>query len=139
MICGGTLTATLQLQDGATNPINLGLVTYNLRLGVDNGGAFICTTPCGGVRLVVTSSLTRTTPSTIQAAITVQNIGSTTANNVVVTTAKLGSSTGTPLPQGLGDVPAGGSTVACCTLTTHHRAGLCLVWVARIPGRIQQQ
>ena len=105
--CGDTITATLQLQDGA---INLGTVTYTFTLGVDTGGGFVCTTPCGGVRLVVTSQVTRSDESTVQATITVQNIGSETANNVTVTTAKLGSTNGTPLPQSLGNL-APGATV----------------------------
>jgi predicted extracellular nuclease len=102
--CGDTITATLQLQDGA---INLGTVTYSFRLGVDTGNGFVCTSPCGGVRLVVTSRVTRSNESTVQATITVQNIGSETANNVIVTTAKLGSTPGAPLPQSLGNLAPG--------------------------------
>ena len=69
----------------------------------------ICTTPCGGVRLVVTSSLTRPASSTVLADVTVQNIGSTAANNVMLTNAKLGSTNGTPLPQSLGNLAPGAS------------------------------
>ena len=105
MICGTTLTATLQLQDGINN---LGTVSYDFTIGVDNGGGFVCVAPCGGVQLVVTSSLTRTTASMVQATINVQNNGSFTANNVVLTTGKLGGTTGTSLPQSLGDIPPGG-------------------------------
>lgn len=107
--CGDLITATLQLQDGA---INLRTVTYTFRLGVDSGGGFVCTTPCGGVRLVVTSQVTRSDQSTVQAAVTVQNIGSETANNVTVTTAKLGPTVGAPLPQSLGNIAPGASVNA---------------------------
>jgi subtilisin-like proprotein convertase family protein len=69
----------------------------------------VCTTPCGDVRLVVTSSLSRPASSTVAANVTVQNIGSTTANNVKLTTAKLGATNGTPLPQSLGNLAPGGS------------------------------
>ena len=102
--CGDTITATLQLQDGATN---LGTVTYSFRLGVDTGHGFICTSPCGGVRLVVTSRVTRGDASTVHSAITVQNIGSATASDVKVTTARLGSTLGAPLPQSLGNLAPG--------------------------------
>ena len=69
----------------------------------------VCTTPCGGVRLVVTSSLSRPTAGTVSANVTVQNIGSVTANDVMLTTAKLGATNGTPLPQSLGNIAPGGS------------------------------
>jgi hypothetical protein len=107
LICGGTLTATLQLQDGTTN---FGTVTYNFTLGVNNGGGFVCTTPCGGVRLVVRSSLSRTSSMTVQANITVENIGTLPADNTMLTTAKLGSNSGTPLPQALGNIEPGASS-----------------------------
>jgi subtilisin-like proprotein convertase family protein len=71
-----------------------------------------CTTPCGDVRLVVTSTLTRPTAGTVQASYSVQNIGTTTANNVMLTTAKLGSTNGTPLPQSLGNIAPGGSVAS---------------------------
>jgi len=107
--CGDTITATLQLQDGT---INKGTVTFTFRLGVDSGGTFVCTTPCGGVRLMITSQLTRTDGSTVQAIFTVQNTGSETANNVTVTNARLSSTVGSPLPQSLGNIAAGESANA---------------------------
>ena len=108
LICGGTLTATLQLQDGTTD---LGTVTYTFTIGVnDDSGGFVWTTPCDDVRLVVTTSLTRTSPSNVQASVNVQNIGTVPANNTMLTTAKVGStSTSTPLPQLLGTIPPSGS------------------------------
>jgi Subtilase family len=69
----------------------------------------LCTTPCGGVRLVLTSVLSRPASSTVQANVTVQNIGSTTANGVTLTTARLGATNGTPLPQNLGNIAPGAS------------------------------
>ena len=106
LICGGTLTATLQLQDGTNN---LGTVTYNFTLGVNNGGSFVCTTPCGGVRLLVKSSLSRTSSTTVQANITIQNIGTLQADNTMMTTATLGANSGAPLPQALGNIAPGSS------------------------------
>jgi hypothetical protein len=107
--CGSTVTATLQLQDGATN---LGTVSFNFTLGVNTGGGFVCTTPCGGVRLVVTSTLSRVDLSTVRANITVQNIGSEAANGVVLTTTRLGATNGAGLPQTLGNLAPGASANA---------------------------
>ena len=85
-----------------------GSIAGGWSLGITTSTA-VCTTPCGGVRLVVTSSLSRPASSTVLAAVTVQNIGSVTANNVMLTTAKLGATNGTPLPQSLGNLAPGGS------------------------------
>ena len=112
--CGGTITATLQLQDGSTS---LGTISYNFTLGVDSGGGFVCTAGCGGVRLLVTSTVNRSDSSTVRATVTVQNIGSDPANNAVLTTAKLGSTNGTPLPQNLGNIAAGASATTQVNFT----------------------
>lgn len=92
---GQTITATLQT--------NLGPVTYTFTAGP---------TPCGGVRLVTTSTLTCTSPSTVQAMITVSNIGTLPAGSASLTIARLGSTNGTPLPQSLGTIAPGGSATA---------------------------
>jgi subtilisin-like proprotein convertase family protein len=68
-----------------------------------------CTTPCGGVRLNVTSTLTRIDATHVSSTLTVQNIGNAVANNVILTTAKLGSTNGTPLPQSFGNIAPGAS------------------------------
>jgi uncharacterized repeat protein (TIGR01451 family) len=93
---GGTITATLQLQDGATN---LGTVTYTFTAGPS---------PCGGVRLVTSSTLARM-GSNVLATVTVSNIGTLPAVNVMLTTATLGGTSGTPLPQSLGTIGPGSS------------------------------
>ena len=98
---GQMITATLQT--------NLGPVTYNFTAGP---------APCGGVRLVTSSSLTCTSPSNVQATVTVSNIGTLPAANVMLTTAMLGSTSGTPLPQSLGTINPGanvGTTVNFAT------------------------
>jgi parallel beta helix pectate lyase-like protein len=94
---GQTISATLQLQDGTTN---LGTVNFNFTAGP---------APCSFVRLVVSSSLSRADASTVVGAIMVQNIGSLPANDVTLNTAKLGTTNGTPLPQGLGNLAPGES------------------------------
>jgi hypothetical protein len=70
---------------------------------------YTCTVPCGGVNLVVTSTLSRTSGTNVAAAVSIQNLGSATANNVMLTTAKLGATNGTPLPQSLGNLAPGAS------------------------------
>jgi Fungalysin metallopeptidase (M36) len=100
---GQTIVVTLQLQDGAND---LGTVSFNFIAGP---------APCGIVRLVVTSSTSRANATTVVTAITVQNIGALPANDVVVTTARLGSTNGTPLPQSLGSLAPGALTSTIVT------------------------
>jgi len=81
----------------------------------------VCTNPCGIVRLVTSSTLTRTSPSNVLANITVSNIGTLSAANVMLTTATLGGTPGTPLPQSLGTIAPGASvntTVSFATMST---------------------
>jgi len=77
----------------------------------------LCTANCSQVRLDVTSTLTRTNSTTVSAVIRVTNIGSITANNVVVSTARLGAANGAPVPQTLGNI-APGATVTVPTSIT---------------------
>jgi subtilisin-like proprotein convertase family protein len=67
-----------------------------------------CTTPCGMARLVVTSTLTRDNGTTVRATYRVENTGTVQADDVQLTTAQLGATNGTPLPQSLGSIPPGG-------------------------------
>jgi hypothetical protein len=58
---------------------------------------------------VVTRTLARTGGQVV-ATLTISNNGGTTAQNVVLASAKIGTvSTTSTLPQTLGDIPAGGS------------------------------
>ena len=93
---GQTITVSLQLQDGMNN---LGTVSYNFTAGP---------APCGGVRLLVTSSASRANATTVVVAVTVQNLGSDAAATVTLTNARLGATSGTPLPQSLGSLAPGG-------------------------------
>jgi subtilisin-like proprotein convertase family protein len=77
----------------------------------------VCTTPCGGPNVVVFSTLSRSNSSTVIASITVQNIGAFQANNVMLTTAKLGATNGTPLPQSLGSLAPGASVNTVVSFT----------------------
>ncbi|MFN2512357.1 MAG: hypothetical protein ABR568_13055 [Pyrinomonadaceae bacterium] len=88
----------------------------NARMRIDTisifGSSTVCTTPCGGVRLVTSSILACTSSSNVQAMITISNTGTLPANNVTLTIARLGSTNGTPLPQPLGAIAPGGSATA---------------------------
>ena len=66
------------------------------------------------VSLVVTSSLSALSGG-YQAAVKVTNNGGSTADNVELTTATLGSAAGTPLPQSLGNIAGSGSATATVT------------------------
>ena len=70
----------------------------------------ICTSPCGMVRLLVNSTLVRTNATTVKVTYTISNTGTATANNAVLTTATLGPTAGTPLPQNVGSIAAGASS-----------------------------
>jgi hypothetical protein len=74
----------------------------------------VCAQNCAPVRLITKTVLSRLGPD-VQAAITVTNTGSSTANSVALTRALLGARAGAPLPQSLGNVPAGGSATAVVT------------------------
>jgi hypothetical protein len=64
----------------------------------------------GTVQLITTAALTQISDGSYQAAVTIVNNGTGTAQNVVLTAATLGSATGSTLPLTVGDIaPAGGS------------------------------
>jgi len=58
----------------------------------------VCNTTCNIVRLVTTTSLTRSGANVV-ATVSVQNQGVVTVNNVALTLASLGAVNGTPIPQ----------------------------------------
>jgi hypothetical protein len=104
--CSDTITLTLQLQDGATN---LGTASYTFTLG--------CNTACAGAPRISTSSTLSCSGSNTVATITISNSGTATANGVVLTTAKLGGVNGTPLPQSVGTLTPGASSVKTVTFS----------------------
>ncbi|HEV2905094.1 MAG TPA: hypothetical protein VGW32_08610, partial [Pyrinomonadaceae bacterium] len=94
---GQTITATLQLQDGAANR---GAVTFSFTAG---------SSPCGGIRLVITSSALQRNAGTVTTTVTVENIGTLPADNVTLTSATLGSTGGSFVSQKLGTINMGAS------------------------------
>ncbi len=85
---------------------DVGNINLGWELNITTSAA-VCTTPCGIVRLVVTSTLTRVNATTVKATYRVQNTGTVTANSVQLTNAKLGVAVGSPLPQALGSIAPG--------------------------------
>ena len=67
--------------------------------------------PPSGINLVVTKVLTRTGGNVV-VQLTVSNTGGTPANNVTLTSVKVGSLAATPLPQNLGTIGASASAQA---------------------------
>ena len=68
--------------------------------------------PSGGgspANLVVTRTLARDGAGQVVATLTIANTGGTAAQNVTLSVAKIGTISGTPLPQSLGTIAAGAS------------------------------
>ena len=68
-------------------------------------------TKAGTIQLITSSTYTQLGDGSYQAAVTVSNAGTGTAQGVVLTGATLGAGTGTPTPQPLIDIPPGGIAV----------------------------
>jgi len=67
-----------------------------------------------GVNLIITKSLARVGGNVV-ATLTIANNGGANAQNVVLTSAKIGSTSGTPLPQTIGSIGAGSSAQVTVT------------------------
>lgn len=68
------------------------------------------------VQLVTTTALVLQNDGSYQATVTISNTGASAAQNVVLTGVSLGSASGTPVPQSLGDIASGGSATGVVTL-----------------------
>ncbi len=64
--------------------------------------------------LIVTRTLARVAGQVV-ATLTIANNGGSSAQNVVLTTAQIGATSGTPLPQSLGTIPARAAVMATVT------------------------
>jgi hypothetical protein len=74
--------------------------------------------PSGGgspANLVVTRTLARDGAGQVVATLTIANTGGTAAQNVTLSVAKIGTTSGTPLPQSLGAIGAGASVQSTVT------------------------
>ena len=81
-----------------SNPNYQGSATGTLVISVSSGGTVV---------LITTATLTGSASTGYTATVTVANTGTGTASNVLLTTATLGSATGSPLPQTLGSIASG--------------------------------
>ncbi len=84
---------------------------------VITGTTFVCNTACAGAPRIATSAVLSCNGSNTVATIRVTNSGTATANNVVLTTANLGSVSGTPLPQTVGSLAPGASATRTVTFS----------------------
>ena len=103
---GQTLSVTFTPADAADYTTATASTTINVNPAAP-------TTP--GVSLVVTKVLQRTSGNVV-VQLTIANTGGTNANNVILTSVKIGSVAGTTLPQTLGTVGAGASVQAVVTV-----------------------
>jgi hypothetical protein len=79
--------------------------------------SFVCNTACAGAPRISTSTVLSCSGSNIVATITISNSGTATANGVVLTNAKLDGVNGTPLPQSVGTLAPGASSVKTITFS----------------------
>jgi hypothetical protein len=71
--------------------------------------------PSTVAKLVVTQTFSRNASNQVVASLKVANTGGAAAQNVTLTTAKIGTIVGTPLPKALGPIPAGGQIATTVT------------------------
>ena len=99
---GQTLSVTFTPTDAADYTTAAASTTINVNAAPS---------PPSGINLVVTKVLTRTGGNVV-VQLTVSNTGGTPANNVTLTSVKVGSLAATPLPQNVGTIGASASAQA---------------------------
>jgi hypothetical protein len=99
---GQTLSVTFTPADAADYTTAAASTTINVNAAPS---------PPSGINLVVTKVLTRTDGNVV-VQLTVSNTGGTPANNVTLTSVKVGSLAATPLPQNVGTIGASASAQA---------------------------
>ena len=118
VVATGTIANGSRLTSLTVPSIAPGTHTYTAQyLGDTNyaalafGSFTVTATPMMSVQLVTTASLSKVGDG-YQATVVVSNRGTSTAQNVVVTTATLGASSGAPTPQSLGNIAPGAYAMA---------------------------
>jgi hypothetical protein len=86
--CGQVISLSLQLQDGTAS---LGTVNINATLG--------CNSSCAGAPRISATPVLSCSNGSVVATFTISNSGTATANHVILSTVRLGTAVGTPLPQ----------------------------------------
>jgi len=105
--------------DECFTPANSGFRVDTISLAASG---FSCNSSCTQARLVTTTSLARNGADVV-ATISVQNQGITTATNVTLTSATLGATSGTPIPQNLGNLGAGQTATTTVTFANPGPSG----------------
>jgi regulation of enolase protein 1 (concanavalin A-like superfamily) len=107
---GNTETCTANYPTASLAPGNSTItVTYAGDTNYAPGSATATLTVSGpaNVQLVTTTALALQNDGSYQATVTVSNTGSSAAQNVALTSVLLGSASGAPVPQSLGDIAPG--------------------------------
>jgi len=120
----GTITIPDRSQlNGTNSTFTLTLMTSDGILPSHDTNVTITPAPLatGPIQLVAAATLTQLGDGSYQAAVTVSNVGTGTAQGVVLTAATLGAANGTPSPQPLIDIPPGGFAIT--TLSFPSSAG----------------
>ena len=109
------ITVTVNIASNAVSPL---VTTASMTGGTDNTSGNNSSTDTatlgaaaiqsGSAILVTTASLSKQADGSYQVVITITNNGTGTAQNVQLLSATLGSASGSPAPQSIADVPAGG-------------------------------
>jgi hypothetical protein len=120
----GTITISdRSLLNGSSSSYTLTLMTSDGVLPSHDAVITINPAPVvtGNIQLATTASFTKQSDGSFLGSIKVSNVGTGTAENVVLTSATLGAGSGTPAPQALISIPPGG--VAITTLSFPASAG----------------
>lgn len=115
--CGATWSAALALADGTQS-----LPSVNVTGTYGTPGP-VCTAGCAVVRIATKTALSRNADGSVRAVVTLSNTGSVQADNVVLTSALLGTSSGTPLPQAAANIAPGQSQTLTVTFPSSVLAG----------------
>lgn len=115
--CGAAWSAALALVDGAQS-----LPSVNVT-GIYGTPGGVCAAGCAVVRITAKSTLSRNADGTVRATVKVSNAGSVQANSVVLTTALLGTTGGTPPSQALNNLAPGASKTVTVTFPSSVLAG----------------
>ena len=89
-------------------------VTYpgDINYAAGSASATLTVSEPGNVQLVTTTALGLQNDGSYQSTVTVSNTGSSTAQNAMLTGFSLGSASGAPVPQSLGDIAPGAYATA---------------------------
>jgi predicted extracellular nuclease len=113
LIAGAFCSANVVFTPTASGPRSGALnITTNLSTPVVTAQLSGTGVDAQGNPVLVTTAVLTASGSNYSATVTIKNNGTGTAHNVTITTATLGSASGTPIPASLGDILPGASATA---------------------------